>query len=363
MDIKQVALNDEHVRLGAKMVPFAGYNMPLRYNSEMEEHKTVRSGVGIFDVSHMGEFMVNGPRALDLLQKVTSNDVSRLADGQAQYSCLTNAQGGIVDDLLIYRFNEEKYMLVVNAANIEKDWNWIRDHNDSEAEMKNVSDDISLLAVQGPLAGEVLQRITPVELDQIKYYRFATGDIGGAVDVIISATGYTGSGGFELYVSNEQAVKLWHAIMDAGASANIKPIGLGARDTLRLEMGFNLYGNDISDETSTLEAGLGWITKFNKSFIGKEVLGVQKQEGVQRKLIGFEMIDKGIPRNGYEIFNEKHEVIGFVTSGSLSPSLGVGIGLGYVKTSYSQPESKLLVRVRNKYLTAEVVKLPFYRKG
>ena len=358
MDLKKVALNDIHENLGAKMVPFAGYNMPVRYSSDKEEHLTVRNGVGIFDVSHMGEFMLEGPGALDLIQRVTTNDAEKLVVGQAQYSCLPNENGGIVDDLLVYRLEDEKYMLVVNASNIEKDWNWIMKYNTSQVNMANLSDSMSLFAVQGPKATEALQSLTSSNLNDIKFYTFVVNDFAGVPDVIISATGYTGAGGFEIYVDNQYATQVWDRIMEAGEAQRIKPIGLGARDTLRLEMGFCLYGNDIDDTTSPHEAGLGWITKYTKEFTNWENLKKQKEEGIKRKLVGFHMTEKGIPRQGYEIKNEAGETIGKVTSGSISPVLSIGIGLGYVAKEYSKPETEIYVAIRNKLLKAAVKKLP-----
>ncbi len=361
-ELKKVALNDLHVALGGKMVPFAGYNMPVRYSSDLDEHHTVRNAVGVFDVSHMGEFMVEGPGALPLIQSVTSNDASKLVNGQAQYSCLPNDKGGIVDDLLVYKMADEKYLLVVNASNIDKDWNWVSSHNTFGARLTNISDQTSLFAVQGPKAVEVLQKLTKEDLSAIKYYHFIVGELGGIKDVIISATGYTGAGGFELYVKNEHAEALWHKIFEAGKAEGIKPIGLGARDTLRLEMGFCLYGNDITDETSPLEGGLGWITKFTKDFTNAQSLKNQKEAGVARKLVGFELVDKGIPRAHYELFNTKEEKIGEVTSGTMSPTLGKGIGMGYVQTAYAQPDTDILVNIRGKFLKARVVKTPFLKK-
>ncbi|MEL7001576.1 MAG: glycine cleavage system aminomethyltransferase GcvT [Bacteroidota bacterium] len=358
MELKRIQLNDLHEKLGAKMVPFAGYNMPVRYSSDLEEHNTVRKGVGVFDVSHMGEFMIKGPHALDLIQKVTSNDASKLTIGKAQYSCLPNDKGGIVDDLLVYKMTEEEYMLVVNASNIEKDWNWIQQHNTEGAEMENISDDISLFAVQGPKATEVLQRLTEVDLSEVKFYTFTLDTLAGVSDVIISATGYTGSGGFELYVKNKDAEKVWHAIFEAGEKEGVKPIGLGARDTLRMEMGFCLYGNDIDDTTSPLEAGLGWITKFTKEFINSEALLEQKTAGITKKLVGFKMMDRGIPRQGYEIENAEGKVIGKVTSGTMSPTLSQGIGLGYVEKEFAKADTEIFIAVRNKKLKAKVHKLP-----
>jgi aminomethyltransferase len=360
-NLKKLALNDIHQSLGAKMIPFAGYLMPVRYSSDIEEHQAVRNQVGVFDVSHMGEFLLKGNGALPLIQKVTSNDASKLSVGKVQYSCLPNDQGGIVDDLLVYRIAEDEYMLVVNASNIEKDWNWISKHNEFGAEMINRSDEISLLAVQGPKATSVLQKLTGINLSDLAYYTFTTGEMAGINGVIISATGYTGAGGFELYVENKHASELWKAIFEAGADSDIKPVGLGARDTLRLEMGYCLYGNDINDTTSPIEAGLGWITKFSKPFINSENLKLQKERGVQKKLVGFEMIEKGIPRHGYEIFNENDEPIGMVTSGTQSPSLGKGIGLGYLHNDYIQPGTTISIGVRNRKIKAQVVKIPFFK--
>jgi len=356
--IKSVPLNDLHVKLGAKMVPFAGYNMPVRYSSDIEEHMTVRNGVGVFDVSHMGEFTVKGPNALDLIQRVTSNDASKLIDGQAQYSCLPNETGGIVDDLIVYKIKDDDYMLVVNASNIDKDWNWISKFNTKGAEMKNISDDLCLFAVQGPKATAVLQKLTKTDLSVIKYYHFAIGEFAGVPDVVMSNTGYTGSGGFEIYVNKQHGEKVWHAIFEAGKDAEIKPIGLGARDTLRLEKGFCLYGNDIDDTTSPLEGGLGWITKFTKDFTNSEAIKQQKEAGVKRKLVGFKMIDRGIPRHDYQIKDAAGNVIGKVTSGTQSPMLGVGIGLGYVASEHAAIDSEIYIDVRGKALKAQVSKLP-----
>ncbi|GAB3201925.1 aminomethyltransferase [Pontibacter aydingkolensis] len=362
MELKKIALNDVHEALGAKMVPFAGYNMPVRYSSDLDEHNTVRNAVGIFDVSHMGEFMLRGPKALDLIQRITSNDASKLSDGKVQYSCFPNEQGGIVDDLLVYRLGEEEYMLVVNASNIDKDWAWVNKYNTEGVELENISDEMSLFAVQGPKAIEALQPLTKLDLASMVYYTFDRGEFAGVQDVIVSATGYTGSGGFEIYVKNEDAKKVFEAIMEAGKEHGIKPIGLGARDTLRLEMGFCLYGNDINDTTSPLEAGLGWITKFDKDFTNSANLKAQKEAGVQRKLVGFEMLEKAIPRAHYEIVNAGGEQIGEVTSGTMSPSMGKGVGLGYVTTEFSKPGSEIFVRVRNKDMKAQVVKLPILKK-
>jgi len=359
MELKFIPLNDLHVKLGGKMVPFAGYNMPVRYSSDIEEHMAVRNGVGVFDVSHMGEFTIKGPHALDLIQRVTSNDASKLSDGQAQYSCLPNEQGGIVDDLIVYKVKDNDYLIVVNASNIEKDWNWFSRFNSKGADMKNISDDTCLFAVQGPRAQEVLQTLTPVDLSAIKYYHFTIGEFAGVGNVVISNTGYTGAGGFELYLHRDHAEKIWKALFEAGKEAGIKPIGLGARDTLRLEMGFCLYGNDIDDKTSPLEAGLGWITKFSKEFTNSANLKRQKEEGVQRKLVGFKMIDKGIPRHDYVIQDGGGNAIGKVTSGTISPVLGAGVGLGYVTNEYAKPGTEIFIEVRGKGLKAVVHKPPF----
>ena len=361
-EVKKITLNDLHVSLGAKMVPFAGYNMPVRYSSDKEEHLCVREGVGVFDVSHMGEFILKGDNALDLIQRITSNDASILIDGQAQYSCFPNETGGIVDDLLVYRFSSEKYMLVVNASNIDKDWQWVNRFNTKQVELVNASDEYSLFAVQGPMALETIQKLTDIDLAAIKYYHFTEGTVAGIDQVIISATGYTGAGGFELYVRNDDAKALWERIFEAGVEFDIKPIGLGARDTLRLEMGFCLYGNDINDETSPLEAGLGWITKFTKDFTNSIGLKAQKDTGVARKLVGFIMEEKGIPRGDYEILNTQNQVIGRVTSGSISPSMNVGIGLGYVDIQSSMPDTQVLIQIRNKALKARVSKLPLLKQ-
>ncbi|MDO4229368.1 MAG: glycine cleavage system aminomethyltransferase GcvT [Capnocytophaga sp.] len=359
--MKNTALTDVHIALGAKMVPFAGYNMPVQYEGVNVEHETVRNGVGVFDVSHMGEFILKGKHALDLIQKVTSNDAATLFDGRAQYSCLPNNEGGIVDDLIVYKIADEHYLLVVNASNIEKDWNWISKHNTWGVEMENVSDQYSLLAIQGPKAVEAMQSLTSVNLSEIKYYHFAIGDFAGVKDVIISATGYTGSGGIEIYVKNEHIKHVWDKVFEAGASYGIKPIGLAARDTLRLEMGFCLYGNDIDDTTSPIEAGLGWITKFTKDFVNCEAIKAHKENGVSRKLVGFEMQEKAIPRHDYEIVDAEGNVIGKVTSGTMAPSLGKGIGLGYVPTELSKVGSEIFVQIRKNKVPATVVKLPFYK--
>jgi aminomethyltransferase len=359
MEAKKIPLNDVHVKLGGKMVPFAGFNMPVRYSSDIEEHMTVRKGVGVFDVSHMGEFSLKGPDALDLIQRVTTNDASKLVDGQAQYSSLPNNTGGLVDDLIVYKIGKDDYLLVVNAGNIDKDWNWISQFNTKNVDMKNLSDDISLFAVQGPKAAGVIQKLTQVDLSTIKYYHFAIGTLAGVPNVIISNTGYTGAGGFELYVPNAQAEKVWNAVFEAGSDVGIKPIGLGARDTLLLEMGFCLYGNDIDDTTSPLEAGLGWITKFTKDFTNAVALKKQKEAGVARKLVGFKMQEKGIPRHDYTIKDDGGKVIGRVTSGTMSPVLGIGVGLGYVEVSHATPGTAIFIDVRGKALRAEVAKLPF----
>ncbi|MCK5209533.1 MAG: glycine cleavage system aminomethyltransferase GcvT, partial [Cyclobacteriaceae bacterium] len=348
--------------LGAKIVSFSGYEMPVRYGSELEEHHAVRKSVGMFDVSHMGEFLVQGPKALDLIQKVSSNDASKLNVGKVQYSCMPNATGGIVDDLLVYMLKPEEYMLVVNAGNIQKDWDWIVQHNDVEAELENISDNVSLLAVQGPKAEKVIQKLTNTDLSSLSYYTFSKGNIGTITDgAIISATGYTGSGGVEIYVYNEFAGQVWDEIMKAGEEFDIKPAGLGARDTLRLEMGYALYGNDIDDTTSPIEAGLGWITKFTKDFVNTENLKKQKEDGAAKKLAGFRMEERGIPRSGYDLLNENDEIVGRVTSGSMSPSLGVGIGMGYVQSKFTSPDTELLIAIRKRKLKVKIVKPPFYK--
>lgn len=359
--MKKTALHETHVKLGAKMVPFAGYEMPVQYAGVNEEHRTVRSGVGVFDVSHMGEFYVCGEGALALLQHVTSNDVSKLTPGKVQYSCLPNGKGGIVDDLLVYCISYAEYLLVVNASNIDKDWAWINAHNTFGATLENRSDAISLFAVQGPDAAAAIQSLTALTLADMGYYTFAIGIFAGVENVVVSATGYTGAGGFEIYVPNADAQKVWDAIFASGAVNDIKPIGLAARDTLRLEMGFCLYGNDIDDTTSPIEAGLGWITKFTKEFIDKDLLLAQKEGGAERRLVGFEMIDRGIPRHGYRILSANGSEIGVVTSGTQSPSLGKAIGLGYVANAWKSPESEIFIEVRGKSLKAVVTKLPFYK--
>lgn len=359
--MKKTALSDVHRDLGAKMVEFAGYEMPVQYSGVNDEHETVRNAVGVFDVSHMGEFLIEGPDALALIQKVTSNDASKLVDGKAQYSCLPNDKGGIVDDLIVYKIKDEKYLLVVNASNIQKDWDWISSHNSMGAIMRNISDDFSLLAIQGPKAVEAMQSLSSVNLADISFYNFVVGDFAGIEHVIISATGYTGSGGFEIYCKNSEVEQVWNKVLEAGADFGIKPIGLAARDTLRLEMGYCLYGNDIDDTTSPLEAGLGWITKFTKDFINSDNLKQQKEEGVTKKLIAFEMIDKGIPRHDYEIADASDVVVGRVTSGTMSPSMKKGIGLGYVPKEMASEGTEIFIKVRNKSLKAQIVKLPFYK--
>ena len=355
--MKTTAFTDIHIALGAKMHEFAGYNMPIEYSGISDEHLTVRNGVGVFDVSHMGEFWVKGPHALEFLQKVTTNDVSALTIGKVQYTCFPNGKGGIVDDLLVYYFEKNKYLLVVNASNIEKDWNWCVANNSVGAELENASEWMAQLAVQGPKATELLQKLTTVDLSQIPYYSFATGTFAGVDNVILSNTGYTGAGGFELYFYPEDGTKIWTALFETGAAYGIKPIGLGARDTLRLEKGFCLYGNDIDETTSPIEAGLGWITKFvdGKDFIDRPLLEKQKAEGVARKLVRFELTERGIPRHGYQIVNEQNEIIGEVTSGTILPDSKKGIGMGYVQSAYSKAGSKIYIQIRNKNLEATIV--------
>jgi aminomethyltransferase len=360
--MKNTALTHVHEGLGSKMVPFAGYNMPVSYEGVNAEHETVRNAVGVFDVSHMGEFLISGENALALIQKVTSNDAATLEIGKAQYSCLPNKDGGIVDDLIVYKIKDEQYLLVVNASNIDKDWDWISSQNSVGAEMKNLSDNYSLLAIQGPKAVEAMQSLTSVDLSAIKYYHFEVADFAGIEHVIISATGYTGSGGFEIYCKNSEVEQVWNKVFEAGAAFGIKPIGLAARDTLRLEMGFCLYGNDINDTTSPLEAGLGWITKFTKEFTNSENLKAQKEAGVARKLVGFELIDRGIPRHDYEIVDAEGNNIGIVTSGTQAPSLGKAIGMGYVKTEFAAADTEIFILIRDKKIAAKVVKMPFYKK-
>src|SRR5476649_262011 len=357
--MKNTALTDIHIKAGAKIVPFAGYNMPVQYAGINVEHETVRKAVGVFDVSHMGEFILKGDHAIDLIQKVCSNDAAKLYDGKVQYSCLPNKVGGIVDDLLVYRIEEKVYMLVVNASNIEKDWEWISRYNTKDVEMKNISDRTSLLAIQGPKAAEALQSLTDIDLASMEYYTFKKGKFAGIDNVLVSATGYTGAGGFEIYFDNKNAEHIWKAIFKAGEPFGIKPIGLGARDTLRLEMGFCLYGNDIDDSTSPLEAGLGWVTKFNKEFTNSAALAEQKAAGVTRKLVGFEMIDRGIPRHHYEITDAEGNHIGKVTSGTQSPSLQKAIGMGYVKNEFAKEGSEIFISIRDNKVKAKVVKPPF----
>jgi len=359
--IKNTALTEHHIALGAKMVPFAGFNMPVQYSGINDEHETVRTGVGVFDVSHMGEFILKGEKALDLIQKISSNDASKLYDGKVQYGYIPNEEGGIVDDFLTYRIDEQTYLLVVNASNIEKDWNWISKYNIDGVDMKNISDKTSLFAIQGPKATEALQSLTDIDLAPMEYYTFAKGTFAGVDNVLVSATGYTGAGGFEIYVANEDAQKIWDAIFEAGRPYGIKPIGLGARDTLRLEMGFCLYGNDIDDTTSPLAAGLGWVTKFTKDFVGSENLKAEKEKGVSQKLVGFEMIDRGIPRHDYEIVDAGGHKIGRVTSGTQSPTLKKSIGLGYVDTAFAKEGTEIYINIRNQKVKAAVKKPPFVK--
>lgn len=360
--MKQTPFTQKHIALGAKMAEFAGYNMPISYSGINEEHHSVRKNAGVFDVSHMGEFILKGENALALIQKVTTNDAAKLKNGQAQYSTFTNEQGGIVDDLIVYCIGENKvYMLVVNAANIEKDWNWLVQHNTDNVEMHNISEKTALLAIQGPQATAILQPLTDIDILNLKYYTFAKGNFAGVPDVLVSATGYTGAGGVEIYFEDKDGAgdKIWNAIFEAGTPKGLKPIGLAARDTLRLEMGYSLYGNDLDDTTTPLEAGLGWVTKFTKDFTAKELLQQQKAAGVKRRLVGFELGDKGIPRHGYEILDEAGNIIGVVTSGTQSPTLGKAIGLGYVQTDKAAIGSDIFIKVRDKQLAATVVKMPF----
>ena len=359
--MKNTALTNVHIALGAKMVPFAGFNMPVQYSGINDEHETVRTAVGMFDVSHMGEFILKGEKALDLIQKVSSNDASKLYDGKVQYGYLPNEDGGIVDDFLTYKIDDTTYLLVVNASNIEKDWNWISKFNTDNVEMKDISDETSLFAVQGPKAADALQGLTDIELAPMEYYSFQKGTFAGVDNVLVSATGYTGAGGFEIYVANENAEKVWNAIMEAGNPYGIKPIGLGARDTLRLEMGFCLYGNDIDDNTSPLAAGLGWVTKFTKDFVNADNLKAEKEKGVSQKLVGFEMIDRGIPRHDYEIHDADGNKIGRVTSGTQSPSLKKSIGLGYVDTAFAKDGTEIFISIRNQPIKAVVRKPPFVK--
>ena len=360
--MKSTPFTEKHIALGAKMAEFAGFNMPISYSGINDEHSTVRNNAGVFDVSHMGEFVLKGEKALDLIQRVTSNDASKLIEGKAQYSCLPNEEGGIVDDLIVYCLEENKsYMLVVNASNIEKDWDWISKHNTENVEMHNISDKTCLLAIQGPNATKILEPLTDIEILNMKYYTFQKGKFAGVDNVLISATGYTGAGGIEIYFEDKDgnADVIWNTIFEQGTPKGLKPIGLAARDTLRLEMGYCLYGNDIDDTTSPLEAGLGWITKFNKDFVGKDILVKQKAEGIKKKLVGLEMMERGIPRHGYEIQNKEGEVIGEVTSGTQSPSLQKPIAMAYVNISYAKIDTEVFIKVRDKLLLAKVVKMPF----
>ena len=361
MENRNTALSHVHKALGAKMVPFAGYNMPVQYEGVTIEHINVRENVGVFDVSHMGEFIIRGEGAFELVQKVTSNDVSKLVDGKVQYSCLPNGKGGIVDDLLVYRIDEETYLLVVNASNINKDWDWISMHNTDDVVMENISDKTSLLAVQGPKALLALQSLTDMNISDMKYYTFQKGTFAGKENVLISTTGYTGAGGFEIYFKNEDAEAIWNAVFESGKEYNILPVGLAARDTLRLEMGFCLYGNDIDDSTSPLEAGLGWITKFTNNFVDSNFLKKQKETGIKRRLVGFELVDRGVPRHGYDVLNGQGEKIGVVTSGTMSPSLKKAIGLAYVPVAMKAEGTEIYISVRKKQLKAKVVSLPFYK--
>ena len=360
--MKATALQSIHEALGAKMVPFAGYNMPVQYEGVNAEHETVRTNVGVFDVSHMGEFLIEGPNALDLIQSVSSNDALKLTVGKAQYSCLPNDYGGIVDDLIIYKIKEDTYLLVVNASNIKKDWDWIASKNTMGAEMKNISDAYSLLAIQGPKAVEAMQALTSVDLASIEFYNFVVADFAGIEHVIISATGYTGSGGFEIYCKNSEVKQVWDQVFEAGVSYGIKPIGLAARDTLRLEMGYCLYGNDIDDYSSPIEAGLGWITKFTKPFTNSEALKSEKEQGPKRRLVGFELLERGIPRKDYTIEDANGNEIGIVTSGTMAPSLGKGIGMGYVVSDNAGVGTEIRIAIRKQKVPAKIVKLPFYKK-
>ncbi|MGH2664664.1 glycine cleavage system aminomethyltransferase GcvT [Flavobacterium sp.] len=361
--MKTIALSNIHIKLGGKMVEFAGYEMPVQYTTGVnDEHETVRNAVGVFDVSHMGEFLIKGDRALDLIQKISSNDASKLFPGKVQYSCMPNGRGGIIDDLLVYMIEENHYLLVVNASNTQKDWDWINSNNSFGAELINISEDISLLAIQGPKSAEALQSLTTINLAEMEYYTFQIGEFAGIPDTIISATGYTGAGGFEIYVKNQHAEKLWNAIFEAGNKCGIKPIGLAARDTLRLEMGFCLYGNDIDDTTSIVEAGLSWIAKPEKNFIDRDFFNAQKINGGTKKLVGFEMLDKGIPRHDYEIWNEGNQVIGKVTSGTMSPTLKKGIGMGYIFSGKSNVGEEIFVNIRDKAVKAQIIKFPFIKK-
>ncbi|MFA5972556.1 MAG: glycine cleavage system aminomethyltransferase GcvT [Lentimicrobiaceae bacterium] len=361
--MKNTAFTQIHEALGAKMLPFAGYNMPIQFSGINDEHETVRTKLGVFDVSHMGEIWVKGPKALDFIQYVTTNDASVLHDGKVQYSCLPNGKGGIVDDLLVYRVDAETYLLVVNASNVDKDWAWMLSQNKVGAILCNASGEIAQLAVQGPLALKAMQKLTSTSVTDMEYYTFKKLDFAGVKDVIFATTGYTGSGGCEIYMANEDAVKIFDAVMEAGAEYGIKPIGLAARDTLRLEMGFCLYGNDIDDTTSPIEAGLGWITKFtdDKDFINKDIFLKQKTEGTSRRLVGFEMIDRGVPRHGYDVVDAEGNKIGIVTSGTMGPSVKKGIGMAYVPKAYMKAGSEIFISIREKVLKAQVVKMPFYK--
>jgi aminomethyltransferase len=361
--MKNTAFTQIHEALGAKMLPFAGYNMPIQFSGINDEHETVRTKLGVFDVSHMGEIWVKGPNALAFIQYVTTNDASVLHDGKVQYSCLPNGKGGIVDDLLVYRVDAETYLLVVNASNVEKDWEWMNSQNKVGAILYNASDEIAQLAVQGPLALKAMQKLTATTVTDMEYYTFKKLDFAGVKDVIFATTGYTGSGGCEIYMANEDAVKIYNAVMEAGAEYGIKPIGLAARDTLRLEMGFCLYGNDIDDSTSPIEAGLGWITKFTdeKDFINKDIFLKQKTEGTTRRLVGFEMIDKGVPRHGYDVVDADGNKIGIVTSGTMGPSVKKGVGMAYVPKAFMKSGSEIFISIREKALKAQVVKMPFYK--
>lgn len=360
--MKQVTLNDIHVGLGAKMVPFAGFNMPVQYEGVNAEHETVRNGVGVFDVSHMGIFKISGPNALELIQKVTSNDASTLVDGKAQYCYFPNEQGGVIDDIITYRVNQEEYLMVVNASNIDKDWEWINKHNQCNAVVENLSDGYSILAIQGPKAIQAMQSLTDVNLSDINFYNFVIGNFAGVNDVVISATGYTGSGGFEIYVKNQDILEIWNKVFQAGEAFGIKPIGLAARDTLRLEMGYCLYGNELNEELSPLEAGLGWVTKFTKDFIASDILKAQKEAGLKNKLVGFELVGKGIPRSGYPIVDAQGNEIGTVTSGTMSPSTSKAIGMGYVPVDFAGVDTPIFIRIRKNDVEAKVVKTPFYKK-
>lgn len=358
--LKEIALKEKHIALGAKMVPFAGFNMPLQYTGLTDEHLNVRNNVGVFDVSHMGEFMVRGEGALDLIQRITSNDAAKLVPGKVQYSCFPNNDGGIVDDLLVYQLGNDEYMLVVNGANVDKDWDWVVAHNTTGVEIENISDNTSLLAIQGPNAQKMIQPLTNMDLDMV-YYTVQRGTFAGVENVIVSSTGYTGAGGYEVYFENKDADKIWDAIQEAGKAVDMKMAGLACRDTLRLEMGFCLYGNDINDTTSPIEAGLSWITKFTKDFVNSENLKAQKENGVSKKLVGFELVERGIPRQHYKIVDANGSEIGEVTSGTMAPSLNKAIGMGYVSTEHAALDSEIYITIRNKNIKAKVVKLPFYK--